>query len=58
MAINYKVSKCKNPKEVEGTDYYSNKARRPATTRPRERNEGAHSDMHTLAFAIYTQEHP
>ena len=26
MAINYKVSKCKNPKGVEGTDYYSNKA--------------------------------
>ena len=58
MAINYKVSKCKNPKEVEGTDYYSNKARRPVTTRPRERNEGAYSDMHTPAFAIYTQEHP
>ena len=26
MAINYKVSKCKNPKGVEGTDYFSNKA--------------------------------
>ena len=28
MAINYKVSKCKNPKGVEGTDYYSNKAKK------------------------------
>ena len=26
MAINYKVSKCKNPNGIEGTDYYSNKA--------------------------------
>ncbi len=26
MAINYKVSKCKNPKGVEGTEYFSNKA--------------------------------
>lgn len=26
MAINYKVSRCKNPKGVEGTVYYSGKA--------------------------------
>lgn len=26
MAINYKVSRCKNPKGVEGVAYYSNKA--------------------------------
>ena len=26
MAINYKVSKCKNPNGIEGTDYYSCKA--------------------------------
>lgn len=26
MAINYKVSKCKNPKGVEGQTYYSGKA--------------------------------
>ena len=26
MAINYKVSKCKNPSGIEGTDYYSCKA--------------------------------
>jgi hypothetical protein len=29
MAINYNVSKCKNPTGwVEGTDYYSNKAKK------------------------------
>ena len=28
MAINYKVSRCKSPKGVEGTDYYSCKTKK------------------------------
>ena len=28
MAINYNISKCKNPNGVEGTDYYSCKAKK------------------------------
>ena len=53
MAINYKVSKCKNPKGVEGTDYYSNKASKTSDYSFEDlANDIAHSTTCTKADAL------
>ena len=53
MAINYKVSKCKNPNGIEGTEYYSNKASKTSDYSFDDlANDIAHSTTCTKADAL------